>query len=402
MRFIKEKDVVNLREITSLNLLSEKNKSFDLNGIFSPSIFGSQDYSCECGSLQGAWHTGTICPKCNTTIIDPKDNIYRYGKFKIPRGFKIFNTVIYQIMCKNIKGFENMIKPQSKHIDIDGNIIYNEDNENRCIDFTEFTFNYESAVNAVLPDGTVKFDEKLKKLKSFLLANEDVVMTDSIIILPLHLRPTQFSISEKVMLTQPLNKCYNSINTHIHSIINNVDEKDIMGVEHELFEIQRCMTDLYNQITEIIAYKEGLARDQILSNKINFSGRAVISVKHDNDPTSVSLPKIIFTEIYMPKILTYIVEHMKLSYTDATEYYYMNRFDYDNKIINDAIDEILLTKPIVLLNRNPSLHLLSIQAFYVSEVTNDYTIKLAKPVLQSFNADFDSDFIVIIKNITYY
>ena len=232
-------------------------------------------------------------------------------------------------------------------------------------------------------------DEKLKKLKSFLLANEDVVMTDSIIILPLHLRPTQFSISEKVMLTQPLNKCYNSINTHIHSIINNVDEKDIMAVEHELFEIQRCMTDLYNQITEIIAYKEGLARDQILSNKINFSGRAVISVKHDNDPTSVSLPKIIFTEIYMPKILTYIVEHMKLSYTDATEYYYMNRFDYDNKIIDDAIDEILLTKPIVLLNRNPSLHLLSIQAFYVSEVTNDYTIKLAKPVLQSFNADFD-------------
>lgn len=389
MRFIKYKDVANLREVTSLDLLSEKNKSFDLNGIFSPSIFGSQDYSCECGSLQGAWHSGTICPKCNTSIMNPKDNIYRYGRFKLPKGFKIFNTIIYQIMCKNIKGFENMIKPQIKHIDIEGNIIYNDNNNNSCIDFVEFSTNYEKAINTILPDGDIEFDEKLKKIKHFLLSNEDIVMTDSIIILPLHLRPSQFSISEKVMLTQPLNKCYNSINTHIHSIINNVDEDDIMAIDHELFEIQRCMTDLYNQITEIIAYKEGLARDQILSNKINFSGRAVISVKHDNDPTSVSLPKIMFTEIYMPKILSYIVEHMKISYSDATEYYYMNRFDYDNKIINEAIEFVLLTKPIVLLNRNPSLHLLSIQAFYISGVTNDYTIKLAKTVLQSFNADFD-------------
>lgn len=392
MRFIKDTDVSNLREVTSINLLSKKEKSFDLEGIFSPSIFGSQDYSCECGSLQGAWHLGTVCPNCNTSIMNPKDNIYRYGRFKIPKGFKIFNTVIFQMMCKNIKGFENMIKPQVKHITIDGQIIYEDDNQTKCVNFIDFTNKYEETIDIILPDSTVEYDEKLKKFKSFLKSNEDIVMTDSIIILPLHLRPTQFSISEKVMLTQPLNKSYNSINTHIHSIKNYVDEDHILAIEHELYEIQRCMVDLYNQITETIAYKEGLARDQILSNKINFSGRAVISVKHDNDPTSVSLPKIMFTEIYMPKILSYIVEHENVTYSDALEYYYMNRFNYEDKIIDEAISNVLLTKPVVLLNRNPSLHLLSIQAFYVSGVTNDYTIKLAKTVLQSFNADFDSDF----------
>lgn len=386
MRFINNQDTKDLRTVTSLKLLT-KNNTFDSEGIFSPSIFGSEDYSCECGNLQGSWHSGVECNKCGTSIINPKENINRYGRFKIPHGYKVFNVIIYQIIKKHIKNFENMIKPQNKHITRDGDIIYETENNFRLLNFVDFSTKYEESINIILPDEEIKNDEKLLKLKNFLLNNEDIVMTDSIIILPIHLRPAQ--VSQKEVKIEPLNKTYISINTHIHSIESSADEESVLVIDHELFEIQKCMVDLYDQIIEIIAHKDGLARDQILSNKINFSGRAVISVKNDNDPTSVTIPKIMFTELYMPKVLTYISEKQKITYTDAIEYYYKNRFDFENALINEAIEEILLTKPVVLLNRNPSLHLLSIQAFIVSGVTNDYTIKLTKPVLRSFNADFD-------------
>lgn len=392
MRFIRNDDMKNLREVTSTGLINSKGTAFDPEGIYSPSIFGSDEYSCDCGSLKGAWHSGVICQKCNSTISNPKDNIYKSGRFKIPNGFKIFNPIIYLMMQKYIKNFENMINPQLKHITMNGNTIYTDKNGQELLNFIDFTLKYKETIDKILDEDAIKSDERLKIFKNFLLNNEDSVMLDSIPILPLHLRPSQLSV--KQFHLEPINKCLISINTHIHSIIDNISEDDISAIEQELFEIQRNYIDMYDKIVTLISTKDGLARDQILSNKINFSGRAVISVKHDNDPTTITIPKLMFSEIYLPRILTFIVEHMGISYTNAIDYYYHNRFDYDNKMINDAIDEILLTKPIVLLNRNPSLHLLSIQAFYISGVTNDYTIKLAKPVLQSFNADFDSDFII--------
>lgn len=388
MRFVKNSDFNHLKEVTSLGLINSKTKSFDPKGIFSPEIFGSKDYSCECGALKAAWHTGEICPKCNTTISDPKDNIYKNGRFKLPNGLKIFNPVIYLILSKYVKIFQYKINPQNKHIDINGHIIYQNNDGIELLDITSFIKNYHETILKLIPDEDIVNDEKLERFREFLLENEDSVMLESIPLLPTHLRPSE--LCEKNIYLEPLNKLYIAINTHLHSLKNNADKDDLMLVEQELFRVQELYIELYDKVIELISSKEGLARDQVLSNKINFSGRAVITVKDDNDPTSVTLPHILFTEIYLPKILTYIVEQYNYSYTDALDYYNLNRFNYNDNIILEAIDTILLTKPKVLINRNPSLHLLSIQSFFVSGVTKDYTIKLTKPSLQSLNADFDT------------
>lgn len=393
MRFITNQDTEHLKEVTSIGLLTDKGTKFDKDGIFSPAIFGSTEYACECGFLKGSWHTGELCHKCNTTVMNPKDNIYKNGKLKIPKGYKVFNPVIYMIICKHVKKFDDMINPQYKQIDINGHIIYERENGDTLVNFTDFTSNYKEVIERLIPD-SIEFededDEKaIKKLnlKEFLLNNEDSVMLNSIPLLPLHLRPS--SINEKQMALEPLNKCYIAMNTHINSLRNSVDEEDVLAVEKELYEIQKIYIELSTKILEIISSKEGLCRDQILSNRSLFSGRAVITLKDDNDPETVTIPRIMFTEMYMPRILTILVNLMNINYTEAYEYYFTNRFNLDDENITKCIDDVLATKPVVIINRNPSLHLLSMQAFYIKNVTKDNTIKLSKQVLRSYNADFD-------------
>lgn len=404
MRFTTSKDFENLKEVTSINILSDKGKKFDQNGIFSETIFGPNEFSCDCGKLRGAWHMGEFCDDCHTTIMDPNDNIYRNGKFVISDKYKVINPIIYNMLTKYINNFEKMINPQLKRITVEGHIIYESDNGEELINFIDLSLNYKETIEKIFKyakksnkadkqkdsedDDYIEISSNnIQEFKEYLLEHEDSVMVNTIPLLPTHLRPS--GISDKQVFIDPLNGSYVSINTHINSLNNVVEKDDITGIEKELFEIQTHYQELFNKIIAIISKKDGVARDQILSNKINFSGRAVISLKHDNDPTSITIPRIMFTEIYFPKIISYLSEKMEISIVKASSYYYLNRFNNNDENINKAIDFVLLTKPIVLLNRNPSLHLLSIQAFYISGVTNDYTIKLAKPVLQSFNADFD-------------
>lgn len=403
MRFIKNDDLNNLKEVTSLNIISDKGKAFDKDGIFSPSIFGSADYSCECGHLSGAWHTGEICPKCNSTIINPKDNIYRNGRFVIPKGYKIINPMIYLILQKYIKNFEFRINPNNKHIDINGHIIYDLEDGTTLINYTDFTKNYKETIEKIVPDEIIYEDSNIDSdddtnedteqvsisLKDFLINNEESVMLSSIPLLPIHLRPS--NMSEKQMNIEPLNKCYVAINTHINSLKSNVEDDDLLAIERELFEIQKIYQELVDKILLLVSAKEGLCRDEILSSRICYSGRAVIALKNDNDPMSVNVPKIMFTEMYLPRIITLLTEYLGINHSKAYEYYYLNRFNYEDEYINKCVEDILLTKPRVLINRNPTLHLLSIQSFHIKKVTNDHVIRIPKTALQSLNADFDGD-----------
>lgn len=402
MRFVNNDMFKDLKVVTSLNLINAKKKIFDSEGIFSPSIFGSQDFSCECGRLKGGWHAEEVCESCGTKPIDPKYNIYKTGCLKLPYDLKIFNPVIYMIICKYIPSFELKINPQNKHIDINGHFIYNIDDETELVNFLDFSRNYKEVIDKLIPDEVeysfedeetnVKIENKIN-LKQFLLNNEDSVMLSYIPLLPLHLRPS--NLTEKQMQLEPLNKCYIAINTHINSITNNIDIEDDTAVEKELFEIQKLYMELTDKILDTISSKEGLMRDQILSNRICYSGRAVITLKDDNDPESITIPRIMFTEIYTPKITSLLVNYLNLNYTEAYEYYFLNRFNLDDEWIEKCINDILLTKPIVLLNRNPTLHLLSIQAFYIKGVTKDNTIKLCKQTLRGLNGDFDGDTVAI-------
>lgn len=408
MRLIKNSDHEHLKEVTSLTLIDHKSGKFDAQGIFSPSIFGSDDFSCECGKLVGAWHSGELCEHCGTSIIDPKDNIYRNGRFKLPNGLKIFNPTIFQIITKHVKKFNDMIDPSKKHIDVDGHIIYQTDDGLELVNYVDFSYKYKETIEKVIPDNVniaASLDDDDNEssgfinLKQFLLDNEESVMLSSIQLLPIHLRPSQ--LNDKQLTLEPLNRAFISINTHIDSIKKTIAKDDLIGIDKELFEIQKDYQQLLVDVISIIAKKEGISRDQILSNRINYSGRAVITLKHDNDPTSIIIPKIMFTEMYAPKIVSRLSEYLSVNFVDAYEYYCLNRFDFNNEVIQRAINDILDTKPVVIINRNPSLHLESLRACFVSGVSNDYTIKLCKSLFRGLNADLDDYLTVKIQNTSF-
>jgi len=378
IKFLSEEDLVNVPAITTTKILDKKRKQFDNDGLFSETIFGKNDNSCSCGNLKGVFYIGKTCDNCKT-IVGDSNEFDRIGKLTFNSRYRVINPLIMEIIKKNEFDLLEKCNPQKKKIDLHGNPIGDEDE----LSFHKFIFNFEETLEKYF---------KNEELKDFLLKNKDCVFMKSIVVPPIHLRSASVDKSFKRIQIDALNKFYVSMLTHIVNI-----EEELVGLENEitveleLYELQKLLQKLFDEILDILAVKEGLIRDQLLSNRINFSGRAVLALKEDNDPFSITIPRIMFTEIFILKVIYHLVNNYSMNYLEAEDYYYHNRFDIKNEKINYTIKKILDTKPRIILNRNPSLHIFSLQSFFISAVTPDSVIRVSKEAYPAFNADLDGD-----------
>ncbi len=153
--------------------------------------------------------------------------------------------------------------------------------------------------------------------------------------------------------------------------------------------------------------KEGRFRGSLSGKRVNFSARTVISPDPCLSINEVGVPKVIAEELTVPLYVTernideareYILrtEHPKANYVirpDGRRIRVMdtNREELAEKIEPGWIVERQLKDgDIVLFNRQPSLHRMSIMAHYV-RVLPYKTFRLNPAVCPPYNADFDGD-----------
>jgi DNA-directed RNA polymerase subunit A' len=153
--------------------------------------------------------------------------------------------------------------------------------------------------------------------------------------------------------------------------------------------------------------KEGRFRGSLSGKRVNFSARTVISPDPNLSITEVGVPKIIAEELTVPLYVTeknieeakeYILreEHPKANYVirpDGKRIRVMdaNREELIEKLEPGMIVERqLMDGDVVLFNRQPSLHRMSIMAHYV-RVLPYKTFRLNPAVCPPYNADFDGD-----------
>ena len=138
-------------------------------------------------------------------------------------------------------------------------------------------------------------------------------------------------------------------------------------------------------LSDMLKGKQGRFRQNLLGKRVDYSGRSVIVSGPELKISQCGMPKMMALELFKPFVIGKLIENEKAhNIRSATRMIEMGETE-----VWDALDEVIKGK-YVLLNRAPSLHRLSIQAFQPVLIEGK-AIQLHPLVCRGFNADFDGD-----------
>ena len=138
-------------------------------------------------------------------------------------------------------------------------------------------------------------------------------------------------------------------------------------------------------LSDMLKGKQGRFRQNLLGKRVDYSARSVIVVGPSLKMNQCGIPKKMALELYKPFIMRELVKRELASNIKTAKKLVE---DADDKVW-DVIEDVIQDHP-VLLNRAPTLHRLSIQAFEPVLIEGK-AIRLHPLVCSAFNADFDGD-----------
>ena len=138
-------------------------------------------------------------------------------------------------------------------------------------------------------------------------------------------------------------------------------------------------------LSDMLKGKQGRFRQNLLGKRVDYSGRSVIVSGPELKMYQCGLPKMMALELFKPFVIGRLIENEYAhNIRSATR-----MIELGEIAVWDALDEVIKDK-YVLLNRAPSLHRLSIQAFQPVLIEGK-AVQLHPLVCKGFNADFDGD-----------
>ena len=138
-------------------------------------------------------------------------------------------------------------------------------------------------------------------------------------------------------------------------------------------------------LSDLLKGKQGRFRQNLLGKRVDYSGRSVIVVGPELKLNECGLPKQMALELFKPFVISWLISNEYANNIRAAS----RLIEAKETIVWDALDEVIKGK-YVLLNRAPSLHRLSVQAFQ-PRLIDGKAIKLHPLVASGFNADYDGD-----------
>ena len=138
-------------------------------------------------------------------------------------------------------------------------------------------------------------------------------------------------------------------------------------------------------LSDLLKGKQGRFRQNLLGKRVDYSGRSVIVVGPELKLNECGLPKQMALELFKPFVISWLIRNEYANNIRAAS----RLIEAKETVVWDALDEVIQGK-YVLLNRAPSLHRLSVQAFQ-PRLIDGKAIKLHPLVASGFNADYDGD-----------
>ena len=148
---------------------------------------------------------------------------------------------------------------------------------------------------------------------------------------------------------------------------------------------QGAASKIQKSLSDILRGKQGRFRQNLLGKRVDYSGRSTIIVGPELSIDQCGIPKEMALELFKPFLLHEIIIRGLAPNIKSAK----NFLESKEPVVYDILEEIIKDHP-VLLNRAPTLHKLSILAFY-PVLTDSFAIKLHPTVCAGYNADFDGD-----------
>ena len=249
-----------------------------------------------------------------------------------------------------------------------------------------------------------KLVRRLKIVEGFLGSNNrpEWMVLEVLPVLPPELRPL-VPLEGGRFATSDLNDLYRRVINRNNRLkrLKELDAPDII-IRNEMRMLQEAVDTLIDNgrrgrpvksskghplksLSDVLRGKQGRFRQNLLGKRVDYSGRAVIVVGPELKMHQCGLPKIMALELFKPFI-----------YRRLEEKGYANTMKQAKKMVEkqepevwECLEEVIKEHP-VLLNRAPTLHRVSIQAFEPVLVEGK-AIQLHPLVCPAFNADFDGD-----------
>lgn len=171
---------------------------------------------------------------------------------------------------------------------------------------------------------------------------------------------------------------------------------------------------VFKSLTARLKGKEGRIRGNLMGKRVDFSARTVITPDPTIDVNELGMPKKIAMNLTFPEIVTpYNIERLDKLVRNGRDKYPGANFVFQSnnsyrkplhidlryrkdKIelkLGDIVERHIVSGDYVLLNRQPTLHKLSMMGHKIKVIDNDdlSTFRLCPNVTKPYNADFDGD-----------
>jgi len=427
-------------EIKKTETINYRTFKPERDGLFCEKIFGPvKDYECHCGKYKGQRYDGITCDRCGVTVTKSSVRRERMGHIKLAVPvvhiwyFKNVPNYIALLLNISSKQLEEIIYLHSYVVLDPGDTslqkmtTLTEDDYEKAlkeygnsfkvgmgaeaikrllkdIDLEELSYDLNKQVKEIQGQKRAKLIKRLEIVESFRLAGNkpEWMILEVLPVIPPDLRP-MVQLEGGKFATSDLNDLYRRVinrNSRLAKLLEiNAPEIIVRNEKRMLQEAVDALIDngrrgkpvtnasgrALRSLSDILEGKQGRFRQNLLGKRVDFSGRAVIVVGPELKLHQCGLPKKMALELFKPFVINKLIEHGYATNVKNAR----RKIEKETPEVWDVLDEIIKEK-LVLLNRAPTLHRVSIQAFEPKLIDGN-AIQLHPLVCSPYNADFDGD-----------
>ena len=427
-------------EVKKPETINYRTLKAERDGLFCERIFGpTKDWECLCGKYKRIRYKGKVCEKCGVEVTTKKVRRERMGHIELAAPvshiwyFRAIPSRMGLLLDITPHNLEKVLYFASYIVVDPGNTPLEKGEILSDVKYHEYYEKYEDdfrvgmgaeAIKELLSELDVEaLSEQLKselqtasgQKKVRIIKRLEVVeafrksknrpewmILDVVPVIPPEIRP-MVQLDGGAFASSDLNDLYRRVlnrNNRLKKLLE-MHTPDII-VRNEKRMLQEAVDALIDNgrrgkpvtgpsnrplksLSEMLRGKQGRFRQNLLGKRVDYSGRSVIVVGPNLKIYQCGLPKEMALELFKPFVMKRLVETQKASNIKEAK----KKVDKVYPEVWDALENVIKEHP-VLLNRAPTLHRLSIQAFEPVLVEGK-AIKLHPLVCKAFNADFDGD-----------
>lgn len=428
-------------EVTKPETINYRTYNPEKDGLFCEKIFGpTKDWECQCGKYKRMRYKGVVCEKCEVEVTRAKVRRERMGHIGLAspvahiwysKGTPNKMSLIIGLSPKELESVLYFARYAVTSSEIEtlpvGKILtekeYKLEKQNHGKKFEAYMgaegilkllerINLEELREELEKElEEVNSSQKRKKIVKRLKVVRDFISSGNkpawmilknVPVIPAELRP-MVQLDGGRFATSDLNELYRRLINRNNRLKKLLDMRaPEIVVKNEKRMLQEGVDALIDNgrrgkpvvaqnnrelksLSDMLKGKQGRFRQNLLGKRVDYSARSVIVVGPSLKMNQCGIPKKMALELYKPFIMRELVKR-ELTNNIKTAKKLVE--ESDDKVW-DVIEDVIKDHP-VLLNRAPTLHRLSIQAFEPVLIEGK-AIRLHPLVCSAFNADFDGD-----------